>query len=137
MAAAVSALIVWLPVLILTFTPLRSWIQGDLFQNPYYPIMVPRDRSVVAQCLAFYVLIIPATQYAWIRQGQPARYPGTGHWLLAALPVWLFVWARSLNFGHHSSPILLSALAGVGLIMAGIYLWTSRRLNCNLELTQS
>ncbi len=136
-AAVASALMVWGAIAIVTWTPLRGWLQGEFFQNPLYPFMAWRDALTTLQWLGLYLLFISAAHYAWIRQAQPTRYPGAGHALLFALPAWIAVLAlfpdgvTQHSVGYLFFTGMLTFILSLLLFIAGY------RLSKTLELSLS
>lgn len=136
-AGYLTAAIVWLPAAIVVLSPCRSWLQGEVFQNPYYPIMHARDVVEVGRWFLLYLVTVPAAHYAWIRQAQPCRFPGTGHWLLAGLPVLLYTWYRCLHAPLLEQTLYAGSAILLTLILSILFLLGGRRLSQSMELSQS
>ena len=136
-AASISALMVWLPLALATWTPLRGWLQGDVLANAYYPFMALRDGISTLQWLGLYLLFIPAAQYAWIRQAQPCRFPGAGHWFVMALPVLIVCLATFPSSIAQQLPGYLFFSGAFVLCLATLFLVAGYRLTKTLELSLS
>lgn len=129
-AAAASALFVWLPAALIVLTPLRSLLHDRVFQEPYYPIMQPRDAREVWIWLWAYALLIPLMSYGWIREAQPTR--GSTHgWSLVIVA--MLAGFSLYNITRPDSPFWLPMNA-VFAAVALICLFTGRALYRTLEI---
>ncbi len=72
-STVVSVLVVWLPMALCLWLPLRSGAQDYVFLNPYYPLMYGREMSLPWLWLFDYGLFLPLFHYVWIRRAQPTR----------------------------------------------------------------
>ncbi len=90
LTTAIGVLWVWLPVALVLWLPIRSWVQEWLFQHPDYPLMWSRDLMLPWMWLKTYAFLLPLLHYAWIRQAQPAKYSDDGIWLVAGA-VWVSI----------------------------------------------
>lgn len=133
MLATIAAILcVWLPVAVVIWTPIRSYIQDSLFQSPFFPLFRIVERPVPFIWLAGYGLVMPWFHYAWIRQAQPCRGAAGGMWLAAGFVVSAIT---ALNAGRLAAWVatVVGITAGV---LAVIVLLAGRRLHRSLEVQQ-
>jgi hypothetical protein len=100
LSAVLALLLVWLPMALMLWTPLRSTIQDKIFISPYFPLFAIKELSVPWAWLAYYAVLLPMFHYVWIRRAQPMR-GGDGAALLAIGLV--IVAATLLSFPWHDS----------------------------------
>lgn len=82
LSTIIAVLLVWLPMGLIVWTPVRSIVQDKLFISPYFPIMAGREAAVPFIWLGGYAIFLPMFHYVWIRRVQPTR-GGDGSVLLA------------------------------------------------------
>lgn len=91
LASGLSVMAAWLPATLILWTGLRSAIFDRVLRSPYFPIMAPREIVVPLVWLAFFILLVPAVHYAWVRSAQPTKGGHNGPFvpfaILAALAV--------------------------------------------------
>lgn len=73
MATGLSVLMVWGPAMLMVHLQVRSHVQDRFCNNPYFPLMTPREASVPWLWLLGYALLLPIFHYLWIRRSQPNR----------------------------------------------------------------
>ena len=93
-----SVLVVWLPVSLLVWLPVRSFIQDKMFVSPYFPLMMIREASVPWAWLGGYAILLPLFHYVWIRRAQPLR--GENGVVFLAIGV-VIVMATLMSFRWH------------------------------------
>lgn len=84
LASITLTLLVWLPAALLVWTGARSAFQ-DFLQNPYFPIMAPRETFVPWTWLAYYAAFTSMLHYAWTRRACSYRGRLTGLLLTAGV----------------------------------------------------
>lgn len=97
LASALSALMAWGIASLILWTHLRSVFQDQLVQSPLFPVMTPSEQGVPLVWLGLYLLLMPASHYAWIRIVQPTRSGQGGNYVVMGLLVSLlvaFYWAQ-------------------------------------------
>jgi len=120
-ATGVSVLVVWLPVALIIWLPIRSGVQDKWFRSPYFPIMMLREAVVPWAWLAGYAILAPLFHYVWIRRAQPLC--GENGVVLLALGVvvvigtlmtfrWHYDWFRMLCY-------VLAGIMAVTTLVAG------------------
>lgn len=119
LAHVFAVLMVWLPVSLLIWTPVRSMVQDRLFQNPYFPLFTSYERLVPWQWLLGYGILMPVLHYAWTRRAQPWRGRRAGDSLtlgsaLAVFSLWGTASFSGKNWLQFSLPI--SGLAAITLL---------------------
>lgn len=105
LATVLAVFVVWLPLALIVWLPIRSGVQEKLFLSPYFPILMIREAMVPWAWLAGYAVLLPLFHYVWIRRAQ-ALAGGDGVVLLAVAAVivigifmlfgWLPQWFWSL-----------------------------------------
>ncbi len=128
LASFLAVLTVWLPAALITLLPVRSFVQEQLFENPYFPLMMPREASAPWFWLLGYVILLPLFHYVWIRRAQPTRGGNVASvlalataalagiimhnvWYLEVYPAWFYGSMAALTLG-----IIVTALMGSVLL---------------------
>ena len=130
LSSALSVLAVWLPVSLIVWLPVRSFIQDKMFMSPYFPLMMIREATVPWAWLGGYAILLPLFHYVWIRRAQPLR--GENGVVFLAIGV-VIVIATLMMFRWHPQwfRILIYALSTV---MIATCLIAGRILHRNLEV---
>ena len=124
LATVLCVLAVWLPISLIVWTPVRSFVQDKLFASPYFPIMAQREAAVPWFWLAGYMLLLPLFQYVWIRRAQLMR-GGNGAVLLAVGMVIVIVTLMSFRRHQDWFKILMLVLSIISIttsLIAGFLL---------------
>jgi hypothetical protein len=121
LSTAISVLVVWLPVSMLVWLPMRSTIQDKLFISPYFPLMMIREAYVPWAWLGGYAILLPLFHYVWIRRAQPLRgengvvFLAVGVVIVIAILIlfrWHPVWFRILIYSLSTVMIVTCLVAG-------------------------
>lgn len=91
LASALSGLAPLLVGSLILWTGLRSTFQNHVMENPFFPIMAPREQWMPMIWLLLYLLLIPASHYAWIRRNLPTRSSQGGYYVVIGLLVAILV----------------------------------------------
>lgn len=130
LSTTLSVIAVWLPVSLIVWFPVRSFIQDKLFVSPYFPLMMIREATVPWAWLGGYAILLPLFHYVWIRRAQPLR--GENGVVFLAIGV-VIVIATLMDFRWHPQwfRILIYSLSAV---MIATCLIAGRILHRNLEV---
>jgi hypothetical protein len=130
LSTVVSVLAVWLPMALIVWLPVRSYVQDNLFGSPYFPLMMIREASVPWMWLAGYAILLPLFHYVWIRRAQPLR--GENGVVFLAVGV-VIVITILMSFSRHPLwfRILIYVLSTVMIVTCLI---AGRILHRNLEV---
>jgi len=123
-ASFISVLIVWLPVGLFIWYPVRSTIQDKMFMSPYFPLMMIREATVPLFWLFGYAVLVPLFHYVWIRRAQPTR--GSNGAVLLAISVviaaltlmtfrWHPAWFKMVIW--TASSVMIAAASVGGLLL--------------------
>lgn len=125
-----SVMAVWLPMALIVWLPVRSYVQDKLFISPYFPLMMIREASVPWFWLAGYAILLPLFHYVWIRRAQPLR--GENGVVFLSMGV-VIVIATLMSFRWHTLwfRILIYMLSAVIIVTSLI---AGRILHRNLEV---
>ena len=126
----VSVLAVWLPMALIVWLPVRSFVQDKLFISPYFPLMMIREAQVPCVWLAGYAILLTLFHYVWIRRAQPLR--GENGIVFLAISVVIVVGTLMLFRWH---PLWFGILIYVlSTVMVVTCLVAGRILHRNLEV---
>ncbi len=125
-----SVMAVWLPMALIVWLPIRSYVQDKLFISPYFPLMMIREAQVPWVWLAGYAILLPLLHYVWIRRAQPLR--GENGVVFLSIGV-VIVIATLMSFRWHPLwfRILIYMLSAVMIVTSLI---AGRILHRNLEV---
>lgn len=120
-AHLLCALAVWGPASLLVWLGVRSVIQDQLVENPYYPLMKSADYGVPLVWLATYLLLVGAVEYGPVRRAQPTRDRDAGYIIECGLMFLLIVTFAGLSESPRLSiPIaVVVAFASIVLLVGG------------------
>jgi hypothetical protein len=130
LATAVAILLVWLPMALIVWTPLRGLVQDVVFRSPFYPLMRPREVSVPWVWLGLYAVVLPVLHYEWIRRAHPTRGGAAGSFITAGL-VLVALTLFNMPFQHEWFGWLVLVAS---VTLAATALAASRRLHRHLEI---
>lgn len=129
-AHVLSLLAVWGPASLLVWLGVRSLIQDQLFENPYFPLMKTADFAAPGWWLAEYLLLMGTVEYGPIRRAQPTLDRDAGYTIELGL---LFVLLTFVNTTWRNSWYFIPVC--VALMVASLTLLIgSWRLHRQIEV---
>ncbi len=130
LSTILSVLAVWLPVSLIVWLPIQSFIQDKMFISPYFPLMMIREATVPWAWLGGYAILLPLFHYVWIRRAQPLRGEN-GVVFLAIGVVIVIATLMSFRWQPQWFRILTYSLS---VVMIATCLIAGRILHRNLEV---
>ena len=131
LAGLLAIAVVWLPVALCFWLPIRSGIQDALFESPYYPVFGPFEGQRVWGWLAAYLTTFAVFQYMWVRSAQPARRRDAGAFLTAGFLASAFT---ALIFASPRRPAYVCVAVTAGLALVILLLAAGRLLHRRVEV---
>jgi tryptophan-rich sensory protein len=133
LAHVLGVLMVWLPVALFVWLPIRGAVQDHLLKSPYYPLFMPLEAPLPLVWLAVYIILGPVLHYAWIRRAQPTRGSDAGNFTTVGFLVAAFA---TLGMVLYREPWAKCFALATGLAIAGILLVAGWRLHRSAEVQQ-
>ncbi len=115
-AHVLSVIAVWGPASLLVWLGVRSVIQDQLFDNPYYPLMMTADFATPCWWFAEYLLLVSAVDYGPIRRALPTLDRDAGYTIELGLILLLLTfvntpWRNPWYFVPVSAAFVVASLA--------------------------
>ena len=133
LAHVLCVVMVWAPVALFIWLPIRSAVQDYLYQSPYYPLFTPMEAPLPVVWLVLYTVLAPVLHYAWIRRAQPTRGSNAGDFLAVGF---FFAGFATLAMIHYREPWTNYLALAVGFAIEGILLVAGWRLHRSVEVQQ-
>lgn len=133
LASSVSAVVTCAVIALLMMCGVRSVVQDQLFQNPYFPFMASAEYSTSLVMLLQYIIVLPAVHYVWIRAHQPVGDAAAG-WMLTSMTLIFAVWGFEMVLAHRATPGFLQNLIPACLPAALLYVAGCWRLHRTMEV---
>lgn len=135
LAAGIAGGMLWMPLAVCVWTPLRASLQ-DALGNPHFPYMAPTEAPTVWAVLALDALLLPIYLAAGARWAHPARGNAAGVLLAfgatcAAVSVGTTHW---FTLGPRPPYGALAGVAAIGALLSVGSLFVGRRLFREVEV---
>lgn len=133
LATLTSGAIVSLMSAFVIHSGLRSWVQDNVYESPYFLVPVASEKWIPLLVMFHYSVMLPLMHYTWVRANQPFRGT-TGGWMMMSLGLCFYLWSFGMAYGHRSSPGFLTIVALAHLPAIVLLLITCRRVHRTLEV---
>jgi hypothetical protein len=108
---------VWGPASLLVWLGVRSVIQEQLFENPYYPLMTTTDFAAPGWWLAAYLLLVGIVEYGPIRRAQPTLDYDAGYMIEFGLLIMLLMFLTTRWLGTWYFVLVAAAFTSTSVAL--------------------